>query len=48
MPEAQGIYRGEVYAIMGALSDLVSDTRQILDILRGYDDEEDDEEEMDT
>jgi hypothetical protein len=45
--EARGIYRGEVYAIVGALADVMTDTRQILAILRGEDDEESDEE-MDT
>lgn len=47
MDEEQGIYRGEVLAIMGALSDIVTDTQQILAILGGYD-EGDDEEEMDS
>jgi hypothetical protein len=45
--EDQGIYRGEVFTIMGTLSDIVTDTREILAILHGYDDE-DDEEEMDS
>jgi hypothetical protein len=43
--EEQGIYRGEVITMMGALADISSDTLQILAILRGEDDEEDDEEE---
>jgi hypothetical protein len=34
VPEAQGIYRGEVYEIMGALSDIVTDTKEILAILK--------------
>ena len=46
--EEQGIYRGEVLAIMGALADIGVDTRQILDILTGYDEGEDEEEEMDS
>ena len=45
--EGQGIYRGEVLAIMGALADIYADTSEILNILRA--DEEDDEaEEVDT
>jgi hypothetical protein len=43
-PKRNGIYRGEVYEIMGTLSDIVTDTRQILAILRGYDAEDDEEE----
>ncbi|MFN2469252.1 MAG: hypothetical protein ABR521_14115 [Gaiellaceae bacterium] len=46
--EGQGIYRGEVLAIMGALADIGSDTQQILGILGGYDAEDDEPEEMDT
>ena len=45
MDEEEGIYRGEVMAIMGALADISSDTMSILAILRGEDDEEDDEDE---
>jgi hypothetical protein len=39
--EEQGIYRDEVMEIFGALADISSDTLQILEILRG-DEEEDD------
>ena len=47
MNEPQGIYRGEVLAIMGALADIYADTSRIRAILE--DDEEDDEaEEMDS
>ena len=47
MDEDQGIYRGEVPAIMGALADIYADTSRILAIL---DPEEDDGEakEMDS
>lgn len=38
--EEQGIYRGEVRAIMIALADVIVGTREILDILLGEDDEE--------
>jgi hypothetical protein len=48
VPEEQGIYRGEVLTIMGTLSDIATDTREILGILQGYDDEGDEEEEMDS
>jgi hypothetical protein len=44
--EAQGIYRGEVLTIMGALADIHARTATILAILTGED--EDEEEEMDT
>jgi hypothetical protein len=44
MKEEQGIYRGDVHAILGGLADISDDTLRILAILRG-DDEEDDEEE---
>jgi hypothetical protein len=43
--EDQGIYRGEVLTIMGTLADIVTDTQEILAILGGYDEE--DNEEMD-
>ena len=43
MDEEQGIYRGEVMAMMGALADIQTDTGRILAILE--DEEEDDEEE---
>jgi hypothetical protein len=46
--EEEGIYRGEVIEIMGALADISSDTLQILAILRGDDEEDDEEEEMDA
>jgi hypothetical protein len=42
--EEAGIYRGEVLAIMGALADISSDTRNILAILRGEEDDEEPEE----
>ena len=47
MEEAEGIYRGEVLAMMGALADIYTDTSRILSILG---DEEDDGEaqEMDS
>ena len=35
MDEEQGIYRGEVMAMMFALGDIQTDTREILAILRG-------------
>jgi hypothetical protein len=46
--KAQGIYRGEVYTIMGALSDIFTDTQEILAILKGYDGEDDGTEEVDA
>jgi hypothetical protein len=46
--EAQGTYRGDVYTIMGALSDILTDTQEILAILKGYDPEDDEEEESDA
>jgi hypothetical protein len=47
MDEQQGIYRGEVLVIMGALADIYADTSRILELLQ--DGEDDDEaEEMDT
>jgi hypothetical protein len=36
-----------VYEIMGTLADIVTDTRTILALLRGYDPEDDEEEESD-
>jgi hypothetical protein len=45
MEEEQGIYRDEVMEIFGALADISSDTVQILAILRGEDEEDDDAEE---
>jgi len=44
--EEQGIYRGEALTIMGSLSDIVTETQEILAMLRGYDEEDD--EEMDS
>jgi hypothetical protein len=38
--EPMGIYRGEVYAIMAALAQLVHDVRIVLAILGWEDDEE--------
>jgi hypothetical protein len=45
MDEEQGIYRDEVMEIFGALADISSDTVQILAILRGEDEEDEDAEE---
>ena len=39
MDEAEGIYRGEVYAIMGVLADIDVNVRRIRAILEGDDDE---------
>jgi hypothetical protein len=41
--EAQGIYRGEVYSIMGALADIGVDLRRLLMYFEGEDDEEEEE-----
>jgi hypothetical protein len=46
--EEQGIYRDEVMDILGGLADISSDTLQILAILRGDDEEDDEEKEMDS
>jgi hypothetical protein len=46
--EEQGIYRGEVLTIMGALADISSDTLEILAILEGGDWDDDEAEEMDS
>lgn len=44
MEEAQGIYRGEVIAMMGALADINANVNTIVDyLLRGEDEEEDQE-----
>jgi hypothetical protein len=43
--EEQGIYRGEVIEIMGALADLRVGIDEILSYLRDEDDEEEEEEE---
>jgi hypothetical protein len=45
--EEQGIYRGEVLAMMGALADVHAQTGEILAILRG-EEEGDEEEEVDS
>jgi len=45
--EAQGIYRGEVLAMMGALADIYVDTGRILAIL-GDEEDGDEEEEVDA
>ena len=45
MDEEEGIYRDEVMEIFGALADISSDTVQILAILRGDEEEDDDAEE---
>lgn len=48
MQERQGIYRGEVLAMMGALADIYAGTSRILELL-GDDEEDDDEaEEVDS
>jgi hypothetical protein len=41
--EAQGIYRGEVQAIMIALADIGVDVRRILGYIEGGEDEEEEE-----
>jgi hypothetical protein len=43
--EERGTYRHEVMDIIGGLADISSDTLQILAILRGEDEEEDEGEE---
>lgn len=45
--EETGIYREEVIVMMGTLADITTDTRTILSILRGDDEDGDEEEEMD-
>ena len=47
MDKPQGIYRGEVVAIMGALADIYADTTRILEILEENGDN-DEAEEVDT
>jgi hypothetical protein len=47
MDEEQGIYRGEVLAMMFALADIQTDTNEILAILGGEEDG-DEEEEVDA
>ncbi len=44
MDEETGIYRGEVIAMMVALADISADTAAILAVLRGEDDENEEEE----
>ncbi len=44
MDEETGIYRGEVIAMMVALADISADTAAILEVLRGEDDENEEEE----
>jgi hypothetical protein len=46
--EERGIYRGEVLAMMGALADISADTQEILSILRGYNEDDDEAEEVDS
>ena len=48
MNEDEGIYRGEVLVIMGALADIAVDTRKIRAILESYDEDGDEEEEDDA
>ncbi len=44
MDEEQGIYRDEVFTIMGALADVTVDVRKILGYIEGDDDGEEEEE----
>jgi hypothetical protein len=44
--DEQGIYRGEVLAIMGALADLTVDVRTILRHIEGGDEDEAQEEDL--
>ena len=46
MDEAQGIYRGEVIAIMGALADIGVDVRRMLGYFEGGEDDEEEEEDL--
>lgn len=48
MDEESGIYRDEVRLMMITLADISVDTRDILALLRGLDEEENDEAEDDT
>jgi hypothetical protein len=41
--EEQGIYRGEVFEMMGALADITVGVRQILNHIEGDDDAEEEE-----
>lgn len=43
MSEEQGIYRGEVLEMMGALADINVGVRRILDHIEGDDDAEEEE-----
>lgn len=45
MDEEEGIYRGEVHDIIGALADIKFDVRKILWYIEGDDDEWEEEEE---
>jgi hypothetical protein len=45
--EEQGIYRGEVHELMGAVADIRVDVRRILWYIEGDDDEWEEEEEED-
>jgi hypothetical protein len=44
--EEVGIYRGEVFAIMGALADLKADVKTILGYIEEEDDGEEEEEDL--
>jgi len=46
--EPQGIYRGEVLAIMGALGDIYAATYRILELLEDEGEEGDEAEEVDS
>jgi hypothetical protein len=41
--EPEGIYRGEVYAIMGALADIDVNVRRVRSLLEGDDNDEEEE-----
>ena len=44
MQEPQGIYRGEVIAMMGALADINANVKTMVDYFLGGEDEEEDQE----
>jgi hypothetical protein len=46
--DEQGIYREEVFAIMGALADLIVNVETILGYFEGGDDDEAEEEDWDA
>jgi hypothetical protein len=46
--EPQGIYRGEVLVMMGALADIYANTQGILALLRDEDEDDEEPEEMDS